>query len=178
MCDRQVDAEIRLKRLMEADAAPLFRLVDASRARLSVWLRWVDRQADVSDTLAFIRAAEADFARGAGFQSGIWYRSELAGCIGLHALEPGSATGSLGYWLADPYRGRGIMTRAVRVAAACAFTTYGLEAVEIRAAAENYASRAVAERAGFREEGHVPLSGETGPDYVVYRLAAAEWSPD
>jgi RimJ/RimL family protein N-acetyltransferase len=75
----------------------------------------------------------------------------LLGSIGLHAISPELGAAEVGYLLAAPARGRGYATRAVRLIVAWAFGTIGLARVELRAMAENAASRAVAARAGFHQ---------------------------
>ena len=61
----------------------------------------------------------------------------------------------LGYWLAEPYWGRGIMPRAVREICAYAFQTYGLARIFATPYAYNAASCRVLEKAGFVCEGRM-----------------------
>lgn len=78
---------------------------------------------------------------------------ELLGAIELRH-QP-LASGSIGYWLGRPHRGRGIMTEAVEAVVEYAFAEGGLELsrLEWEAKAGNIASAIVARRAGFRFEG-------------------------
>jgi len=78
----------------------------------------------------------------------------LVGGIGLllHTGK-GSHRGELGYWLTKPYRGRGLMTRAVKAAVAYGFETLGLKRLEATAFTHNAASQRVLERAGLSREG-------------------------
>jgi RimJ/RimL family protein N-acetyltransferase len=73
----------------------------------------------------------------------------LLGSVGLHAISPELGAAEVGYLLAAPARGRGCATRAVALVVGWAFATLGLQRIELRAMAENAASRAVAARAGF-----------------------------
>jgi RimJ/RimL family protein N-acetyltransferase len=85
---------------------------------------------------------------------------------------------AIGYWCRTACVGQGYVTEAVRVLAALAFDTLGAQRVEIRCDVRNARSRAVAERAGFaqegvqRNEGRTPL-GELR-DTVVYALTPAD----
>lgn len=75
-------------------------------------------------------------------------------CLGLVWLnrdDDDSTTGSIGYFLLPDARGRGLATRAVRVLAAWARGPGGVRHLRLVTAADNAASRAVAERSGFRE---------------------------
>jgi RimJ/RimL family protein N-acetyltransferase len=75
----------------------------------------------------------------------------LAGAVGVHAREPGGH--EIGYWATKEHRGNGYTTEAVLAAAHWAFTEVGCVRLEWRAEVGNGASRAVAEKAGFRVEG-------------------------
>ena len=86
---------------------------------------------------------------------------------------------SIGYWLAGEARGQGYISRAVRVLARWAFDDLQLARLELTADPENIASQRVAERCGFRKEGHlrsdivVHHSGERR-DSLVYGLLPGE----
>jgi RimJ/RimL family protein N-acetyltransferase len=73
----------------------------------------------------------------------------LQGSVGLQAIDWDVRAADVGYMLGSRARGRGLATRAVELVAGWAFGTLGLERLELRTIAENAASRAVAERAGF-----------------------------
>jgi RimJ/RimL family protein N-acetyltransferase len=72
-----------------------------------------------------------------------------AGSIGMQVA---GGTGHIGYWLARPARGRGIVTRAVVLLCRYAFDELGLARLELIADPDNAASQRVAEKAGFRRE--------------------------
>ncbi len=79
----------------------------------------------------------------------------LLGMVGLRLEGTGSA--ELGYWLSPAARGRGLMTRAARLAVDFGFAPdgLGLDRILWTAYAGNWASWAVAWRCGFRFEGQV-----------------------
>jgi RimJ/RimL family protein N-acetyltransferase len=80
----------------------------------------------------------------------------LIGVVGADHLDVGTThRANIGYWLAKPYWGRGLMTRA-----ACRYTQYALTQLEVtRLTAEvfvwNEASARVLEKVGFRREGRL-----------------------
>lgn len=64
-----------------------------------------------------------------------------------------SKSAELGYWLAEEYWGRGMMTQAVREICAEAFRRFGLARIYAEPFARNTGSRRVLEKAGFVLEG-------------------------
>lgn len=78
----------------------------------------------------------------------------LIGLIGLQGTYgPASHRDELGYWLAKPHRGNGIMPRAVQAVVRLAFHAYGLSRLEMSVFRGNRASARVAQKCGFRLEG-------------------------
>ncbi|MET8247174.1 GNAT family N-acetyltransferase [Streptomyces sp. NPDC005202] len=76
---------------------------------------------------------------------------DLVGMLGLTMRSLGEA--EVGFWATKEHRGNGYITEAALAASRWAFTHLCVDRVEWRAEAGNKASRAVAERAGFRMEG-------------------------
>ncbi|HET9346181.1 MAG TPA: GNAT family N-acetyltransferase [Candidatus Limnocylindrales bacterium] len=75
-------------------------------------------------------------------------------CLGLAWLnrdDDDASSASIGYFLLPVARGRGLATRAVRLLAAWARGPGGVRHLRLVTAVDNAASRAVAERSGFRE---------------------------
>lgn len=169
----RVDDEIVIRILAKRDAASIFALVDRNREYLRRWLPWVDDTRSSAATLKFVEDGAKQLRRDDGFQAGIWYCGELVGIVGYHYWDKRDRKTELGYWLAEPAQGKGIMTRAVRALVDYAFDGVGLNRVEIRAAVGNARSRAVPERLGFRQEGllrEADYAEDRLQDQVVYGL--------
>ena len=99
---------------------------------------------------------------------------ELEPFLGILYLVPTNAvTVSLSYGVAPYARGRGIASRAVRLAAEWALAQGGFDRVELKIARSHYESQRVAEKAGFRFverfQTYVEGTGETFEDLLYIR---------
>ncbi len=78
---------------------------------------------------------------------------EAAGAIGLHSqADIHSRNMELGYWLAELYWGRGIMTRAVKQMVDYGFKTFPINRIFARPFGTSISSQKVLEKAGFKLE--------------------------
>jgi RimJ/RimL family protein N-acetyltransferase len=97
-------------------------------------------------------------------RSPTWAIREAEGkpVIGMIALgERDESAAEIGFWLGSEFRGKGLMSRAVRLVCAFGFDPEGLGLIRIswRAFVGNYASAAVVRRNGFHYEGTDRLGG-------------------
>ena len=74
--------------------------------------------------------------------------------LGVIELRVGPPA-DVGYWLAPAGRGRGVLTRALRLVVDYGFRDRGLARLELYTLLDNVPSQRVAERAGFVREGTV-----------------------
>lgn len=104
---------------------------------------------------------------------------EAVGCV---SVQPQSdvyrRSGELGYWLARPFWGRGIMTAAVGQICAGAFRRFDLLRIYAEPFARNVGSRRVLEKNGFQLEGvlrqNVVKNGHV-EDSCLYALLREDW---
>lgn len=101
---------------------------------------------------------------------------QAAGGIGVLVGEGVFAkSGHFGYWLGEPFWGRGIMTEAVKLVAPYTMSRFGLVRLEAPVFAWNPASMRVLEKCGFTPEGIATASvfkdGEL-VDQVLYARVA------
>lgn len=174
----QLDDDTELSLFEVRHAPALFALTDANRASLRQWLPWLDATQSVEDTRAFILGALRQYGENRGFQAGIWYRGELAGCIGYHDIDWANRSVELGYWLGAAFQGHGLVTSACRALVTHAFRDLGLNRVTIRCATGNTRSCAIPERLGFKREGVLRQAERLYDQYVdlaVYSCLADEW---
>lgn len=96
----------------------------------------------------------------------------LVGEIGLVGpWVPGDHRAEIGYWLARPYWGRGLMTASIRVFSEHIFTTLGALRLFATPFVSSIASHRVLEKAGFEREGLLRsyhLKEHTPIDAILY----------
>jgi ribosomal-protein-serine acetyltransferase len=139
------DGDLRVILVQDRDAAAMDAIVQMNRG-----LRWFE---PLGPSLEVIRRARTDFADQKGFVAGIWLGGELTGQVALMDLHPWNRRATLGYYLGAAYQGRGLMTRACRLAIRYAFDEWEVHRIEAPIATANRRSRAVVERLGFTQEG-------------------------
>lgn len=169
---------LHIRLLEEKDAAELFALTDANRKALRDWTPWVDRTLRPQDTADFIRNALQQHKDCTGLHAGLWQDGRLAGSIGYVHIDVNNRRTMLGYWLAEPYRGRGLVTRACMAMTDVAFNKLLMNRVEIYCAVDNVKSRAIPERIGFKPEGILRQHewvNDRFLDIVAYGVLASEW---
>lgn len=167
-----------LREITLADAEELFAVCDANRAHLRQWLPWLDRTRQVSDTRGFIESALRQSEANQGFQAAILVQGKIAGLVGFHRIDWANHSTSLGYWLAEGYQGRGLMTASCRALIDHGFAALNLHRIAIACAPGNTRSRAIPVRLGFVHEGRLREAEWLYDHYVdheVYSLLQQEW---
>ncbi|WGM46397.1 [Ribosomal protein S5]-alanine N-acetyltransferase [Brevundimonas sp. NIBR10] len=102
----------------------------------------------------------------------------LLGAVTLSNVRRGVAeTGTLGYWIGQPYAGAGHATAAVRAVARYAFADLRLHRLEASCLPINTASRRVLEKSGFRKEGearaYLKINGRWA-DHLLFGLLSED----
>lgn len=134
------------------DAAAIARYAN-NRA---VWITLRDRfphPYTLDDAVAFLGVATTQQPTG---DFAIATADEAIGGIGLQRQsDVHRLSAEIGYWLGEPYWGRGIATRAVRAMTEWAFATTSLERLFACVFATNPASARVLTNAGYQFEGRL-----------------------
>jgi ribosomal-protein-serine acetyltransferase len=143
--------ELRLLQISDTDE--LFDLVDKNRSYLRTWLPWLDGTTVSSDTRGFIKSTLQQLADNRGFVAAICVEKSIAGVVGYNHIDWQNRIGYIGYWLAEAYQGRGLMTISCRAVIDYGFEVLALNRMVINCASENSRSRAIPERLGFTHEG-------------------------
>jgi len=79
---------------------------------------------------------------------------ELIGAIGLNAQDDVNRySAEIGYWLAEPYWGKGIATEAIRILTEYAFNNFKLNRIFANIYEGNIASEKALLKSGYKKEG-------------------------
>ena len=82
------------------------------------------------------------------------YEGAAIGGVGFKlGTDVARLSAEMGYWLGEPYWGRGLTTRAVLATSEWAFGYYKLTRIFAMAFSHNVGSMRVLEKAGFEREG-------------------------
>jgi ribosomal-protein-alanine N-acetyltransferase len=103
---------------------------------------------DGIDYLNYVRAMDVPMSLAVEYDGG------SIGGIGFKmGVDIARLSVEMGYWLAEPYWGRGLTTRAVTAVSDWAFDTFKVVRIFATTFSHNVASMRVLEKAGFEREG-------------------------
>lgn len=124
----------------------------------------------------FYADLQQDRARGTAQVFAIEDRGQLVGLCGLHGI--GASAAELGYWIGEPFWGRGYASFAVAAVLPFAFDNLRLQEVWAEVLATNARSRRVLAKCGFQETGqrmHGEPQWPAAVPLVRYAIGAAAW---
>jgi RimJ/RimL family protein N-acetyltransferase len=165
------DGELELRAWSPADVPAI--VAACQDPEILHWIPVIPRPYTEDDARAFVNGT---WANEPGQQFAITVNGEVAGSIGMRTNDSG--TGHIGYWCAPGARGRGTVTRALRVLCRYGFDELGLERLELVTDPDNRASQRVAEKVGFQREGvlrsHLRHPDGRRRDSVMFSLLPGE----
>jgi ribosomal-protein-serine acetyltransferase len=146
------------------------RTILANLEHLQPWEELARASLTLDEVAQAVRQGCAAWVEGTAVPTAIRHQGKIVGALSAR-IAPALGRAELGYWIDAAHQGRGIVTRAVRALEALLFDAENIERIELRMAAENHRSRAVADRLGYVLEGTLrralPLQGRRH-DVVVY----------
>ncbi len=160
-------------------AQPLLDTLNSSRIYLRKWLPWVDHMQTTEDFNQYVMRCKAQHTDGTDYGYVIVVDNIIAGRIGIHYINYQNKLGAIGYWIAENFQGKGIITRACKVLINEVFTRLDLNRIEIKCGVCNTRSQAIPEKLGFTHEG-ILRQAEWLYDHFIdlhlYSLLKEEWS--
>lgn len=161
-----------MRKVQPEDAADLFAY--ASDPDVSRFVGW-DTHQRVSDSEAFIESVIDRYERGDIADWGIEHAGDrkLIGTVGFLWWETHEAAAEIGYVLAKPYWGQGLMTEVVRAVMRFGWDEMGLNRIQAHIEGENLGSQRVLEKCGMQYEGRLRERVYSGGRFVDLLLYAA-----
>lgn len=140
------DAELALRPWRVADAEAL-----AAAWRDPSVARWtgVPPTVDLATAVRWIDGEAARRQQGLALDLVIELAGDLVGEVGLARIDAERRAAEIGWWVGEPWRGRGIATRSTALVATWAVRSLGIQTLVARCHPGNPASGRVAAAAGF-----------------------------
>jgi len=124
--------------------------VRESVATVGPWLPWCHPGYGTKEARAWIGQCAVRLNMAFSYDVGIFSEdgTALLGSVAINQIDHVHNIGNVGYWVRESMQRQGIATRAARAMAQYGFESLNLTRLEIVAAKDNRASRAVAEKLG------------------------------
>lgn len=137
------------------DGNALHQTVQESQEYLKDWMEWA---VDIPDEVGYEKLVRENHLAFIGRTNLMMLiiskeNGKLIGATGYHNLNWKVPSFEIGYWIHPNYAGRGYVTEAVNALTDFAFSQFDAERVEILCDADNKASAAVAQKAGYHLDG-------------------------
>lgn len=178
MTDRIQGDKINLRHVRKADARSIYKY--ASDEAISRFTH-VPHPYKLEDAYDFIKLTRSERRRKIGYHFGLEDKetSQIIGMIGLMHVDHECGKGEVGYWLAKPFWGRGIMKEALLLALRFYFTELHLHRVYAHVFPENEVSMRLLEKVGFQREGLIREGFKQRGEYIsvyMYSILEDDWA--
>ena len=120
----------------------------------------------------FLRKMAEERKQGISHVYSIFYGDKLVGGCGIHINQRRKYIAEIGYFIDEPYWGRGIASKAVRKLEKIGFKELNIKRIEILMDPENIASERVAIKCGYQKEGTMCKAVLTNGQYCDVYLYA------
>ncbi len=169
-----VTDDIILKQIELSDASDIFATINGQREYLGKWLPFVALTKEITDTEKFISTTLELPEENREYIFVIRYHNTFAGIVGYRDTDKLNKKTELGYWLSEPFQGKGIIIQSVKELLKFTFLKMEMNRLQIRCAAENERSKQIPKKLHFSYEGieraGEQLSDGTFVDLEVFSL--------
>ena len=175
-----IDDHLYLRAWKEPDTDELFALVQENRRHLHPWLPWVEKTTRPEHSRNYILDSLHEIDNQISMGLAIICSGHIAGSVGMHRWNHDTNRAEIGYWIAKPFEGMGIVSNSLTGFISFLFRHAGLNKLEIHYVAGNTRSEAVGRRLGFVTEGVIRksvLHNGLLEDKVIMGLLRTEWTP-
>ena len=142
--------EIYLRPMLAADAADYATAINESLSSLRPWISWAHENYQPEEALEWFRLIDRQREKGEANEMGIFAVDDdrFLGAAGIRYGQPPVEHSAIGYWVRQSEQRQGVARQAVLKLAHEGFSRPGIKTIEIVAAEDNHASRAVAVSCG------------------------------
>jgi RimJ/RimL family protein N-acetyltransferase len=146
---------IRIERLTSQYLDDEFVAAQESVEHTFPWMEWCHAGLTRDELVPIFAYMEKEWEQENSFTFAILDPASNAflGTVGLNRIDKEEKTANLHYWVRAGYTGRGIATKAARLAARFGLSEKGLQRIGILVPEGNRASELVAEKLGAQREG-------------------------
>lgn len=140
----------------------------ANNRRLAEMLGRMPHPYGEREARAFIAGSRDQTASGCTYAVTLAENGAFIGCAGLHPRARGL---ELGYWIGEPYWGRGYATEAAHALVDLAFRASAIDRLHVSCRVINAASRRVIHKCGFQYAGQGMLDSQVAGSVPTERYA-------
>lgn len=174
----QISPKLSLRQVALTDANEVFVLIERSRVFLDQFESSVADLRTLDDVQKFLEKHERLFQSGSGFGACLIFENQIAGIFGIHHLDSKNQKAEVGYWLGQPFAGKGLAFQSLSAVVKYSFEKLQLNRLEAKTATTNQPSIRLLERVGFQREGTLRqnyfVRGRFVDDYL-YSLLKSEF---
>lgn len=147
-------SQFLLRPFAESDASSFAAAIRESGATVGRWMSWAHAEYSEAEAMSWFATCATERAKSVSYEFGIFdaESQSLVGGCGLNQFNVVNGFCNLGYWVRESWQRRGAGMFAIQSLKSFAFRDLAQGRVEIVVAAGNFASQALAERAGATRE--------------------------
>lgn len=148
-------SKVKLRKLQLRDAPRMLELYASDKLLQNLSVEKKAKDITLKDERKFIGGSLKAYrqAKPKGLSFAITVDGEFIGCIGINKIDYKNMNAEIGYWIGEPYWGKGYTSQAVKQLTELLFKKYKVVRVFAYAYLRNKASQRVLAKAGFKFEG-------------------------
>ena len=138
--------DIYLRPMLTSDAADYAAAINETLSSLQKWMTWAHKDYQPEEALEWFRFIDRQRKKGEANEMGIFAADDhrFLGAAGIRYAQNPSEVSAIGYWVRQQEQRKGVARQAVLQLAGEGFHRPDIKTIEIIAAENNHASRAVA----------------------------------
>jgi RimJ/RimL family protein N-acetyltransferase len=162
---RLLTERLTLRALDEADAPRVFDI--QSNLNVTRMLRLASYPPHLPSLRGWLARHRDEWERGTAYRFAVLLDGQLIGCADVDEIAEGC--GDLGYWLDEPFWGRGLASEAAAAVLGFALRELGLDRLRSGHASDNEASAKVLKKLGFSYVGDTTKYSQPRGENIVHR---------